>query len=67
MKTQFNLSLNWKCQIIGWSMAGLYWGYIGYIGNTNEATDELILYFELLNGIFKNIIRPNFINNHEQS
>jgi len=31
----------------------------------NEASDELILYFELPNGIFKNIIQPNLINNHE--
>ncbi|HET6765873.1 MAG TPA: hypothetical protein VFH08_00695, partial [Chitinophagaceae bacterium] len=33
---------------------------------TNEASDELILYFELPNGIFKNSIQPNLINNHEQ-
>jgi hypothetical protein len=31
-----------------------------------EATHELILYFELPNGVFKNIIQPNLINDHEQ-
>ncbi|MFT3826675.1 MAG: histidine kinase [Chitinophagaceae bacterium] len=26
------ISLYWKCQLIGWSAAALYWGYIGYTG-----------------------------------
>jgi len=26
------LSLYWKCQLIGWSLAALYWGYSGFIG-----------------------------------
>lgn len=30
MKKQ--LSLYWKCQLIGWSVASLYWVYVGYSG-----------------------------------
>lgn len=26
------ISLYWKCQVIGWSLAALYWGYTGYLG-----------------------------------
>jgi sensor histidine kinase YesM len=26
------LSLYWKCQLAGWSLAALYWGYIGFTG-----------------------------------
>ncbi|WP_276481380.1 sensor histidine kinase [Paraflavitalea pollutisoli] len=25
-------SLYWKCQLIGWSVASLYWNFLGYIG-----------------------------------
>lgn len=31
-KAKTTLSLYWKCQLIGWSLASLYWGYIGYTG-----------------------------------
>ncbi len=27
-----NLSLYWKCQPIGWSVASLYWNFVGFIG-----------------------------------
>lgn len=30
MKQQATISLYWKCQLIGWSVAALYWGYTGY-------------------------------------
>ncbi|QMW04592.1 sensor histidine kinase [Spirosoma foliorum] len=30
MKNQ--LSLYWKCQVVGWSLAALYWGYTGMMG-----------------------------------
>lgn len=30
MKQQVTISLYWKCQLIGWSVAALYWGYTGY-------------------------------------
>lgn len=31
LKQQVTISLYWKCQLIGWSVAALYWGYTGYI------------------------------------
>jgi hypothetical protein len=30
LKQQATISLYWKCQLIGWSVAALYWGYTGY-------------------------------------
>jgi hypothetical protein len=30
LKQQVTISLYWKCQLIGWSVAALYWGYTGY-------------------------------------
>lgn len=27
------LSLYWKCQLIGWSLAALYWALVGYLGS----------------------------------
>ncbi|WP_158795337.1 sensor histidine kinase [Pedobacter sp. L105] len=30
MKKKPSLSLYWKCQLIGWSIASLYWGFAGY-------------------------------------
>lgn len=30
MKQGVTISLYWKCQLIGWSLAALYWGYAGY-------------------------------------
>ncbi|WP_413670796.1 sensor histidine kinase [Mucilaginibacter sp. Mucisp86] len=30
MKQQVTISLYWKCQLIGWSVAALYWGYTGF-------------------------------------
>lgn len=32
MQKPLQLSLYWKCQLIGWSLASLYWGYTGYLG-----------------------------------
>nr|WP_082855936.1 histidine kinase [Mucilaginibacter sp. L294] len=32
MNNKPHLSLYWKCQLIGWSLAALYWGYTGFIG-----------------------------------
>lgn len=31
MEKQPAISLYWKCQLAGWSVAALYWGYTGYI------------------------------------
>ena len=30
MKKKLSISLYWKCQVIGWSVASLYWGYLGF-------------------------------------
>jgi hypothetical protein len=30
LKQRIHLSLYWKCQLIGWSVASLYWGYLGF-------------------------------------
>lgn len=35
-------SLYWKCQIIGWSVASLYWGYQGFTGTNFSFTLALI-------------------------
>ncbi|MES2061951.1 MAG: histidine kinase [Bacteroidota bacterium] len=32
MNNKPQLSLYWKCQLIGWSLAALYWGYSGFVG-----------------------------------
>lgn len=32
MKKPLPLSLYWKCQLIGWSVASLYWTFIGFTG-----------------------------------
>ncbi|WP_162996585.1 sensor histidine kinase [Mucilaginibacter celer] len=32
MKQQITISLYWKCQLIGWSLAAVYWGLAGYNG-----------------------------------
>jgi len=42
MKLFQQISLYWKCQLIGWSVAALYWGLIGYLGNGFSWTLALI-------------------------
>lgn len=42
MKKPF--SLYWKCQLIGWSVASLYWGLMGYIG-TNFSIILAVIHF----------------------
>lgn len=32
MEHSNKISLYWKCQLIGWCVASLYWGYIGFTG-----------------------------------
>ncbi|SOD15153.1 sensor histidine kinase [Pedobacter xixiisoli] len=34
MVAGIKISLYWKCQLIGWSCAALYWGYVGYTGGS---------------------------------
>ncbi len=42
MKLFQQISLYWKCQLIGWSVAALYWGLIGYLGDGFSWTLALI-------------------------
>ena len=44
MKATRPLSLYWKCQLIGWSVASLYWNFIGFIG-TNFSPWLAIIHF----------------------
>jgi len=39
VKKKLSLTLYWKCQLIGWSVAALYWGYTGI---TSERFDPLL-------------------------
>lgn len=41
---QRGLSLYWKCQLIGWSLASLYWAIVGYLGS-NFSFPLAILHF----------------------
>lgn len=40
-----NLSLYWKCQLIGWSVASLYWNFVGFIGTGFSIWLALIHFF----------------------
>jgi len=40
-----SLSLYWKCQLLGWAAASLYWGYMGYIGSNFSYWLALIHFF----------------------
>ena len=35
MKINIPISLYWKCQLIGWTVASLYWGLTGFTGGTS--------------------------------
>lgn len=38
-------SLYWKCQLIGWSIASLYWNFLGYIGTLFSPWLAIIHFF----------------------
>lgn len=44
MKKKTAISLYWKCQLIGWSLASLYWGYIGFSGDGFNLYLGLVLF-----------------------
>ncbi|MBO9562020.1 MAG: histidine kinase [Niastella sp.] len=44
MKATRSLSLYWKCQLIGWSVASLYWNFMGFIG-TNFSPWLAVIHF----------------------
>lgn len=45
MNNRINISLYWKCQLIGWSVAALYWEYHGYVMSTHFDWLQAILQF----------------------
>ncbi|OIQ40550.1 MAG: sensor histidine kinase [Bacteroidetes bacterium MedPE-SWsnd-G1] len=45
-KRNINISLYWKCQLIGWSFVSIYWAYIVY------SRDNYGLFYTLLNYVF---------------
>jgi hypothetical protein len=53
MKNNFPISLYWKCQVIGWSIASFYWGYAAFAGsrtfNFKQAVADFA--FDVLIGI----------------
>ncbi|MFN8344204.1 MAG: histidine kinase [Spirosomataceae bacterium] len=59
------LSLYWKCQLIGWSVASLYWGFMGYIG-TNFSIFLAVIHFfgDLLIYILPTHLFRNFSVTH---
>jgi sensor histidine kinase YesM len=64
-----HLSLYWKCQLIGWSLAALYWGYTGYVGGgfnwsfaILQFVTDVVLYI-LLTHLYRNFsLRHNWQN-----
>lgn len=58
-----HISLYWRCQLIGWSAASLYWGVVGYTG-TNFSIFLAVIHFVgdvlmyiAITHIFRNISR----------
>jgi hypothetical protein len=60
LKKSTTLSLYWKCQLIGWSVAALYWGYAGYspqgfnwaLGTLQFSTDVFL--YILITHLYRN-------------
>lgn len=44
MKKRTIISPYWKCQLIGWSVASLYWGYIGFSGDSFKLDLGFVLF-----------------------
>ncbi|MBD1386819.1 histidine kinase [Mucilaginibacter rigui] len=69
MNNKPHLSLYWKCQLIGWSLAALYWGYTGFIGGgfnwwfgILQFSTDVTLYI-LLTHLYRNFsLRHNWQN-----
>jgi hypothetical protein len=68
LKKKISISLYWKCQFIGWSVAALYWGYLGYIGkNYNFLIGLLEFISDIAVYIFITHLYRNFaLRNHWQ-
>ncbi|WP_133555476.1 sensor histidine kinase [Pedobacter duraquae] len=65
MNNNLHLSLYWKCQLIGWSVAALYWMYTGLIGQHFQlplaalqfVTD--VAFYVVLSHQYRNIVIRN--------
>jgi Histidine kinase len=44
LKKHLTISLYWKCQLIGWSAASLYWAFVGFVG-TNFSWALAVVHF----------------------
>ncbi len=60
MKKQVTISLYWKCQLIGWSCASLYWAYLGFSGGRFNI---LIGLFQFLSDVFVYILLTHLYRN----
>jgi sensor histidine kinase YesM len=63
MQDQQKLSLYWRCQLIGWSIASLYWSFAGYTGPNFSIwlaiihfTSDVLIYIGITH-IFRTISR----------
>lgn len=61
MKAKTSISPYWKCQLIGWSLASLYWVYQGYLGENFklgwgllEFISDVVVYI-LITHLYRNI------------
>ncbi len=65
MADKQKISLYWRCQLIGWSAASLYWGVTGYAGTNFSIlvavihfVGDVLMYIGITH-IFRNISRHN--------
>lgn len=63
-----HISLYWKCQLIGWSLASLYWGFQGWIGGGFKPGLGILLFVsDVVMYIFLTHLYRNFVlKNHWQ-
>jgi sensor histidine kinase YesM len=54
------ISLYWKCQVIGWSIASLYWGYMGFLGG---GFNLLLGLFQFISDVFIYILLTHLYRN----
>jgi sensor histidine kinase YesM len=66
LKKKLSISLYWKCQVIGWSVAALYWSYQGYInGGFNFLLGSVKFVFDISLYIMITHLYRNFALKHK--
>jgi len=66
LKRELKISLYWKCQIIGWSVAALYWGYAGYLsGGFNLTLGAVRFVLDVFLYIMVTHVYRNFALRHQ--